>query len=215
MTKLNEQLLEFHKTFGHRIGKEGPEIPSDAEVRLRAALILEEAMEFLEACVTPPFEEVVRELRAVVLGVARRAPLAPNLVEMADALADIMYVTEGSFISLGIDGQEVLDEVHRANMAKVGGGKDESMKPEGWQPVLARQVLRMEGHKLSRGLICVCGHALARHGAHPELAECWCNGDGLSKCWCTEFRSAARQVCGVHGGGDPEGTASCTCPEAK
>lgn len=42
-----------------------------------------------------------------------------DLVGMADALADIVYVAYGTAVTLGIDLDAVVDEVHRANMSKL------------------------------------------------------------------------------------------------
>jgi predicted HAD superfamily Cof-like phosphohydrolase len=63
----------------------------------RARLIVSEASEFLEA--------------------ADQA----DLVEMVDALADILVVTYGTAIELGVDLEPVFEEVHRSNMSKNGG----------------------------------------------------------------------------------------------
>ncbi|AZI57692.1 nucleotide pyrophosphohydrolase [Nakamurella antarctica] len=59
-------------------------------------------------------EEEVGELRA--------AALAGDLVEVADALADIVYVAYGTAHVYGIDLDAVLTEVHRSNMTKLGAG---------------------------------------------------------------------------------------------
>ena len=42
-----------------------------------------------------------------------------DLVGMADALADIVYVAYGTAISFGLDLDMLLDEVHRSNMSKL------------------------------------------------------------------------------------------------
>lgn len=54
---------------------------------------------------------------------------------MVDALVDLLYVTYGTAVEMGVDLAPFFDEVHRANMHKVpgeGGGK--SRKPERWVP---------------------------------------------------------------------------------
>lgn len=43
-----------------------------------------------------------------------------NLVEVADALTDILYVVYGAGHSFGIDLDKCFDEVHRSNMSKLG-----------------------------------------------------------------------------------------------
>jgi len=62
-----------------------------------------------------------------------------DLVEVADAIADSIYVLIGLGLRLGIPLQAVWDEVHRSNMAKVVDGvvvrdpvTNKILKPDGW-----------------------------------------------------------------------------------
>ncbi|MQA87594.1 MAG: nucleotide pyrophosphohydrolase [Streptosporangiales bacterium] len=57
-------------------------------------------------------EEEVQELREAVV--------AADLVGIADALADIVYVACGTAITYGIPFDAVFAEVHRSNMTKIG-----------------------------------------------------------------------------------------------
>lgn len=60
-----------------------------------------------------------------------------NLVELADAIGDLIYVLCQMALFYGIPLDAVWDEVHRANMRKVGGAKRDDgkiLKPEGWIP---------------------------------------------------------------------------------
>jgi predicted HAD superfamily Cof-like phosphohydrolase len=59
-------------------------------------------------------QEEVDELRAAVS--------ANDLVAVADALADIVYVACGTAATYGIPFDEVFAEVHRSNMTKVASG---------------------------------------------------------------------------------------------
>ena len=105
-------VLEFHRALGIAIG-ERPEMPEDGVVELRCSLIREELAEL------------------------ERAIADRDLVEIADALADLLYVTYGTAISFGIDIRPVFEEVHRSNMAKAGGparADGKVLKPPGWQP---------------------------------------------------------------------------------
>ena len=43
-----------------------------------------------------------------------------NLIEVADALTDILYVTYGAGHSFGIDLDKCFDEVQKSNMSKLG-----------------------------------------------------------------------------------------------
>lgn len=84
-------------------------LPQRTELRIR--LIDEEEKEFREA--------------------ARRG----DWYEMIDALVDLLYVTYGSAVEMGVDLEPFFEEVHRANMGKIAapdGGK--SVKPDGWTP---------------------------------------------------------------------------------
>lgn len=120
------QVLEFHKAMNLTIGKT-PEI-RDAE--LRAKIILEEAFETAAA--------LVGKSTAVLLAACAIDDCPdqePDLAKAIDGCMDVHYVVSGTSIALGIDEKPFFDEVHRANMAKVGGpirtdGK--RLKPEGW-----------------------------------------------------------------------------------
>jgi len=113
---------DFHQAFGQRIG-EKPELPDDAERTLRVKLLREEFREYLDG---ESFE---------------------NLVEVADALADIIYIACGTAVSYGIPLDDVFAEVHRSNMAKLVDGKvirrddGKIQKPEGWTPPDIKGVL--------------------------------------------------------------------------
>jgi len=114
---------DFHQAFGQRIG-EKPELPNQAERDLRTNLLAEELMEY------------------------RDAEKANELVEIADALADIIYIACGTAVSYGIPLDDVFAEVHRSNMAKLVDGKvlrradGKIQKPEGWQPPDIEGVLK-------------------------------------------------------------------------
>ncbi len=65
-----------------------------------------------------------------------------NIVEIADALGDILYVTFGMAVEMGLDIDRVFNEIHESNMSKANadgtvtkdpGGK--IMKSECYHPV--------------------------------------------------------------------------------
>lgn len=74
-----------------------------------------------------------------------------DIVEMADALVDLVYVVLGTAHMLGLPWQELWDEVQRSNMAKVRAKADGSdskrgtafdvIKPPGWTPPDLRSIL--------------------------------------------------------------------------
>lgn len=52
-----------------------------------------------------------------------------DLVNVADAIADLMYVVLGTAVAYGIDIEPIFDEVHRSNMSKfIDGHEDENGK---------------------------------------------------------------------------------------
>lgn len=116
-------IVEFHKTFDHHIG-EKPEAPPYRTQDLRMRLIEEEMTETIDAINDGDLEEI------------------------ADGIADSIVVLLGTAISYGIDIRPIWDEVHRSNMAKVGGGKNEfgkSLKPENWKAPRIAELLKQQG----------------------------------------------------------------------
>lgn len=86
-------VYEFHETYNQPI-RTTPVLDIPAR-KMRLSLIMEEALEYAEA------------------------ERGNNLPEMADALADLVYVAYGAAIEHGIDLDEVLQEVQRSNMSKL------------------------------------------------------------------------------------------------
>ncbi len=106
---------------------ERPTMISHKDRLRRARLICSEAAEFVEAADKDDF------------------------VEMIDALADILVVTYGTAVELGVDLEPVFAEVHRSNMSKNGGidpgGK--VLKGPGFSPPDIRGELRKQGLDLA------------------------------------------------------------------
>ena len=90
----------FMKTFGQEV-KNKPSFSTDKINKLRLDLIKEELTELTEAMNNK------------------------DLLEVADALTDILYVTYGAGHAFGIDLDKCFDEVQNSNMSKL----DESGKP--------------------------------------------------------------------------------------
>ena len=136
---IQAQLIEFHLAMDVPI-LSTPRIPSDDRVKLRLRLIFEECFELLKASqdVSEPWAwDMFQAAESSVAMLINRCAEHADLERVADALADIAYVVEGTNLEFGIDSGPVLDEVHRANMAKVGGPVREDgkrLKPEGWTP---------------------------------------------------------------------------------
>lgn len=65
-----------------------------------------------------PMREQRYEFMLEELNEYRRACENADLVEVADGLADLLYVLLGTAIVFGIDLAPIFDEVHRSNMTK-------------------------------------------------------------------------------------------------
>ena len=85
----------FMKTFGQEV-KTKPSFSSDKINKLRIDLIKEELDELQDAMKNN------------------------DLLEVADALTDILYVTYGAGHAFGIDLDKCFDEVQNSNMSKLG-----------------------------------------------------------------------------------------------
>ena len=90
----------FMKTFGQEV-KDNPSFSTDKINKLRIDLIKEELEELTEAMKNK------------------------DLLEVADALTDILYVTYGAGHAFGIDLDKGFNEVQNSNMSKL----DENGKP--------------------------------------------------------------------------------------
>lgn len=101
-SRIAGQVSAFHRAFRLPVQRVPSLVGVSNELlRLRERLLDEEAGEF-------------------ALASHRR-----DLIGMADALADVVYVAYGTAATLGLDLDLVLDEVHRANMSKL----DEEGRP--------------------------------------------------------------------------------------
>jgi predicted HAD superfamily Cof-like phosphohydrolase len=103
-----EMVREFHESFGARIGNtRNPNLGRVDTQELRWKLIAEEVKELADAF------------------------YCQNIVEVADALADIAYVTYGAAIAFGIDLDACIAEVHRSNMSKLGADGSPVFREDG------------------------------------------------------------------------------------
>jgi len=95
-----DKVGEFMKTFGQEVKKE-PSFSTNKINELRVSLIQEELDELKEAMHNK------------------------DLLEVADALTDLLYVTYGAGHAFGINLDKCFDEVQNSNMSKL----DENGKP--------------------------------------------------------------------------------------
>jgi predicted HAD superfamily Cof-like phosphohydrolase len=101
-----------------------PTVPDFDTRRLRAMLILEEALETIEALGIDLAIEI--KLGDDILSMENfqflESESGPDLEEIADGCADISVVTTGTLIACGIADSPLLEEVDRANLDKFGPG---------------------------------------------------------------------------------------------
>ena len=123
MKQIQSDVLKFHKKFNMLISGT-PAFPDVKTTKFRIKLIKEELWELLEA----------HENK--------------DLVEVADAVGDLIYVLIGMTISYGIDMIPVWNEIQQTNMSKEGGGKRKDgkvLKPEGWKSPDISGILKTQG----------------------------------------------------------------------
>jgi predicted HAD superfamily Cof-like phosphohydrolase len=133
----------FHGTMGIEI-ENTPMAPSRTVASLRVRLIREELEEL------------------------RDAMQKGNVVEIADAIGDLLYVVLGTAVSCGIQSGPVFDEVHRSNMTKQGGYRDDGgkwIKPDTYDPAKLRPILEAQGWTPRRCPTCDS----PRPGLHPAM----------------------------------------------
>lgn len=145
--KIREQVKEFHEAFCAPVLKT-PQIPDSARIRLRLKLISEEFFEFLESVIDSKKE--LRYIRENVFNTILYKNINVNMPDLADALADLDYVVEGTRLEFGINGESIANEVHRSNMEKIGGEKrydGKVLKPKNWKPPNIENELILQGWK--------------------------------------------------------------------
>jgi predicted HAD superfamily Cof-like phosphohydrolase len=122
----------FHNALGATIGRS----PALRDRELRAKLIMEEAVETVAAMGFGCYAVITDKIPATqVIQEFSKAYDEPNFVDAIDGLVDTIYVVLGAAVAWGIDLDPFFAEVHRANMAKLGGGMREDgkfLKPDNW-----------------------------------------------------------------------------------
>lgn len=101
-----EMILEFHRRFSVEVNAE-----DDYKLRdLRSSLQMEEAMELDEELMMEP---------------------GSNMEKVAKELADLVYVSYGTALSLGIDLDKAIALVHESNMSKLGPNGKPVLRKDG------------------------------------------------------------------------------------
>jgi len=112
-------VYDWHKAMGRPdLNRDTIGYPSDSNCKLRVALIKEELLELEQAIVNK------------------------DLIEVADAIGDILFVAFGAACAFGIDIEPVFREIYKSNMTKVPMTGEEPkydangklLKPEHFSP---------------------------------------------------------------------------------
>jgi len=112
---IERDVKDFHNRFGHPAPEEVDRRPMKELIDFRMELIHEE------------FNELIT---------------AESLADMTAEAIDLVYVTVGLLVSLGIPMAPFWDAIHSANMTKKRdpmGGKP--IKPHGWQEANIKEIL--------------------------------------------------------------------------
>jgi len=113
MNSMFEDVIDFHRKVLIIPDQMSPTLISQEFIMERFRFMSEEIEEFVDA------------------------GIKGDIVGVADALADIIYVALGTAHMMNLPFQAIWDHVHRANMRKVRGGTKrgnsiDARKPEGW-----------------------------------------------------------------------------------
>ncbi len=119
-------LEEFHRVFGAHLEEKPTADLADETIALRVSLIQEELNEY------------------------RAAAEARDLVGVADALSDLLYVVLGTYVAHGLQNvaEALFAEVHRSNMSKLDANGEviyradgKVLKSDRWQPPDLKRIL--------------------------------------------------------------------------
>lgn len=148
------RVREFHHVFGHPIAK--TPTPAEAATRLlRFRLIFEEALEYgraigIEGLCESALEEFESDLKSALNEFKINPDMPVDLEGAADALGDLDYVVQGANLVHGFPAEEIVREIHAANMSKLGSdglpikdafgkiGKGPNTRKPNLAPILAR-----------------------------------------------------------------------------
>jgi predicted HAD superfamily Cof-like phosphohydrolase len=129
-----DALVEFHRVFGAHLENTPTVDLPDEVITLRVSLIQEELNEY------------------------RHAAETHDLVAVADALSDLMYVVLGTYVSHGLQdtAEALFAEVHRSNMSKLDANDQviyradgKVLKSDRWRPPDLRGILAAEENSRS------------------------------------------------------------------
>lgn len=149
MERYQKQVKEFMLAAEQEV-RDKPGLPKDDELVLGTRLIMEEALEYVEAAGI----EIQIEIDGKLIKLDKSVKLhftktkEADIVGLADAVADLNYISYGRACSLGIDMEPIEIEIHKNNMSKFDGAwKDEhgklrkgpNYKPVDLLPIILKQ----------------------------------------------------------------------------
>ena len=107
---------QFHEVYGLPVVTSGPQVDNE-RMHMRLSLILEETSELVRALYG---ESAYQRLQGAIQSLREVDEGARDTIEVADALADLVYVTYGMALEAGISLPAVLGEVQASNLSKLG-----------------------------------------------------------------------------------------------
>ncbi len=150
MNKIQQNVKEFMLAAGQQVNEKPTEADSHTAI-LRVRLLLEEVLEFAEAS---GVEIITQEGEILDVEALKTEELSfsqigkADLIEIADALGDINYVSYGAALCYGIDMEPIEEAIQSSNLSKfIDGHRDEngkwikgpSYKPVDLKPILDSQ----------------------------------------------------------------------------
>ena len=147
-----ELVRQFHQVYNLPIESiETPECDRE-RIHMRMSLIAEEYAELTGALYGKQAREIIEGAQAQALAADDHTR---DTVEVADALADLVYVIYGMALECGIDLDAVLHEVQASNLSKLGADGKPIYREDGkvlkgpgfFSPDIAAVLARREPHR--------------------------------------------------------------------
>lgn len=152
MNKENNEMYymvqDFHKAFNHLTADKPTAIPEDIALP-RAVWTGEELVEFLYATAAGDKRKFLKLFNSFISGLhntvnkilEKKDPIEDVLVSQMDALTDIEYFNQGSFVVAGVEPFNLFKIVQDANMGKLWSdgkprfreGDGKIVKPPHWE----------------------------------------------------------------------------------
>lgn len=140
-----QRVIEFHQAFSHPV-RDTPQTLCRTEAILALKLIEEEFIELSDALFPGGWDQWINDLRTCgedgadltksrftdeLVSEGEYIPYEPNLIEAADAIADLDVVVNGAGIRHGFDMQALSREVFASNMSKLDADGKPIYHPNG------------------------------------------------------------------------------------